>query len=186
MIHWFSVVEERTSLICSSFSRLVYRDIKQENIGFDTRGDVKVFDFGLCKGLSPSRKTKDVNGREVYGYNLTPRTGSVPYMAPEVAECKPYDCKADVFSFAILLWEMLSLRTAYRGYSRREFLERVVRGKERLSVSRIWPPLTRAMMKEAWDTDAQRRPDMKVGFNKNFFSFFTSLPISNIPCSIVF
>jgi len=138
--------------------KLVYRDIKQENIGFDVRGDVKVFDFGLCKGLTPSlRNTKDALG----GYNLTPRTGSVPYMAPEVAECKPYDCKADVFSFSILLWEMLSLKAAYKGYSRREFLERVVRGKERLSVNRNWPALTRLIVKEAWDNDPRARPDMK-------------------------
>lgn len=138
--------------------KLVYRDIKQENIGFDIRGDVKVFDFGLCKGLSPTLKNaKDASG----GYNLTPRTGSVPYMAPEVAECKPYDCKADVFSFSILLWEMLSLRTAYKGYSRREFLERVVRAKERLSLPRSCPPLTKLVIREGWDNEPQRRPDMK-------------------------
>lgn len=146
--------------------KLVYRDIKQENIGFDARGDVKVFDLGLCKGLSPSKRARDASGREIYGYNLTPRTGSVPYMAPEVAECKPYDCKADVFSFAILLWEMLSLRTAFQDYSRREYLERVVRRKERLMVYRFWPPLTRLMIKDAWDNDTQRRPDMKVSITE--------------------
>ena len=163
--------------------RLVYRDIKQENIGFDVRGDVKVFDFGLCKGLLPSRKTKDVNGRDLYGFNLTPRTGSVPYMAPEVAECKPYDCKADVFSFAILLWEMLALRTAFKGYSRKEFLDRVVRRRERLIVNRLWPSLTRTVIKEAWDNDTQKRPDMKVGsgyllwcFNLSTESHHFSLP----------
>jgi len=41
---------------------------------FDVRGDVKIFDFGLSKGLSPSLKAKDSAGREIYGYNLTPRT----------------------------------------------------------------------------------------------------------------
>jgi len=138
--------------------KLVYRDIKQENVGFDIRGDVKVFDFGLCKGLSPALKNaKDICG----GYNLTPRTGSVPYMAPEVAECKPYETKADVFSFSILLWELLSLKIAYQGYSRREFLDRVVRGRERLAVNRNWPPLTRLMIKEAWDNDPRKRPNMK-------------------------
>ena len=54
---------------------LVYRDIRKENIGFDVRGDVKVFDFGLSKCLSPALKARDDRGREVYGYNLTPRTG---------------------------------------------------------------------------------------------------------------
>ena len=55
----------------------------QDNIGFDIRGDVKIFDFGLAKGLSPSLKNNDG-----YGYNLTARTGSVPYMAPEVCTGK--------------------------------------------------------------------------------------------------
>jgi serine/threonine protein kinase len=52
---------------------------------------------------------------------LTPRTGSVPFMAPEVARCDPYDEKADVFGFAILLWEILSFKTAFPGYSRKIF-----------------------------------------------------------------
>jgi len=42
-----------------------------------------VFDFGLCKSLAPFLKNKDSHGNEAYGYMLTPRTGSVPYMAPE-------------------------------------------------------------------------------------------------------
>ncbi|CAB9498375.1 Inhibitor of nuclear factor kappa-B kinase subunit beta [Seminavis robusta] len=57
-------------------NRLVYRDIKPENIGFDVRGDVKVFDFGLCKDLEPRLKCKDGG----YGYKLTGRAGSLPYM----------------------------------------------------------------------------------------------------------
>lgn len=136
--------------------RIVYRDIKQENIGFDRSGEPKIFDFGLCKGLSP-----DLKDKEGLGYLLTPRTGSVPYMAPEVAECKPYDCPCDVFSFSVLVWEMLSLATAFEGYSRREFLQRVVRGRERPRINRNWPPLTRLMIKEAWDNDPVKRPSMK-------------------------
>lgn len=70
MQHLFITLTLRNS------KRLVYRDVKQENIGFDVRGDVKVFDFGLCKGLSPALRAKDKKtGAPVYGYNLTPRTG---------------------------------------------------------------------------------------------------------------
>src|SRR3569832_993798 len=97
------------TMILRNFNRLVYRDIRRENIGFDVRGDVKVFDIGLSKSLSPSLKAKDAKGSPVYGYNLTARTGSIPYMAPEVVECQPYDQKCDVFSFAILLWVFLVL-----------------------------------------------------------------------------
>ena len=53
-------------------NRLIYRDIKPENIGFDIRGDVKVFDFGLCKSLSTKLKARG----DAYGYRLTGRAGS--------------------------------------------------------------------------------------------------------------
>jgi len=134
----------------------VYRDIKQENIGFDERGDVKIFDFGLCKALSPSLQNDDGPG-----YMLTPRTGSIPYMAPEIVECKPYDCQCDVFSFSVLVWEIFSLKTAFEGYSRREYLERVVRRRERPPFKHHWPPLTRLLIKVAWDHDPMKRPSMK-------------------------
>ena len=45
-----------------------------KNIGFDVRGDVKVFDFGLCKDLDPRLKNKEGSG-----YRLTGRAGSLPY-----------------------------------------------------------------------------------------------------------
>lgn len=59
---------------------MLYRDLKPENVGFDIRGDVKLFDFGLMKGLE--RRDKVEKG---YGYKLSAKTGSIPYMAPEIA-----------------------------------------------------------------------------------------------------
>jgi Protein tyrosine and serine/threonine kinase len=78
-----------------------------------------------------------------------------------VAKMETYDTKCDVFSFAILLWEMLALRGAYHGYSSKEFMDKVVMESERLPVSKSWPPLTRLMIPEAWDVDPRKRPDMK-------------------------
>jgi serine/threonine protein kinase len=57
-------------------NKLVYRDIKPENIGFDVRGDVKLFDFGLMANLRPNLKCDDGM------YKLSGLTGSFPYMAP--------------------------------------------------------------------------------------------------------
>lgn len=135
----------------------MYRDIKPENIGFDIRGDVKVFDFGLCKSLSSKDKAPD-NG---YGYKLTGRAGSLPYMAPEVVRMETYDTKCDVFSFAILLWEILCLKQAFEGVTPSWFVENVVIDRERLPIPRYLPPLTRLMIPEAWDNDPRKRPDMK-------------------------
>lgn len=128
-----------------------------ENIGFDARFDVKVFDFGLCKSLSSNLKA----GNGGYGYKLTGRAGSLPYMAPEVVRMETYDTKCDVFSFAILLWEIMSLKQAFQGMNPTTFVERVVVGKARLKIPKDWPPLTRLLIPEAWDDDPRKRPDMK-------------------------
>ena len=149
--------DDQTHLLFSLITRrLVYRDIKPENIGFDVRGDVKVFDFGLCKSLSPN--LKNLQG---YGYKLTGRAGSFPYMAPEVVRAESYDTKCDVFSFAILLWEILSLKHAFSGMNATKFVNKVVLEEERLAVAKDWPPLTRLMIPEAWQNNPEKRPDMK-------------------------
>lgn len=117
---------------------------------------MKVFDFGLCKSLSSKLKARDG-----YGYRLTGRAGSLPYMAPEVAKMETYDTKCDVYSFAILMWEIMSLKQAFKGMSASSFMEKVVMQHGRLVVPKTFPPLTRLMIPEAWDSDPQKRPDMK-------------------------
>ena len=139
-------------------SRLIYRDIKPENIGFDIRGDVKVFDFGLCKNLDRDKKA------EGYGYKLTPTTGSIPFMAPEVAKGLPYDTKADVFSFSLLLWGILNVDWAFHEYSIQEYFVRVIKYNERPPLKRSWPTGLRTLLQEAWNQEPQTRPCMaKVG-----------------------
>ena len=81
---------------------IVHRDIKPSNIGFDSRGTVKLFDFGFCRSL-PVKSNHSPNQL----YKLTARMGTWRYMAPEVARGSKYNCGADVYSFALVLWEML-------------------------------------------------------------------------------
>ena len=118
-----------------------------------------MFDFGFCKSLSPANKAGD----DQYGYHLTARVGSFPYMAPEVFKKHCYDTKCDVFSFAVLLWEILSLELAWSEYSPEEFVDHVFNREERsLSISAEWPPLTRrVILPEAWHPVPWKRPDME-------------------------
>jgi serine/threonine protein kinase len=81
--------------LCKFFSTNVQRD------------DIKIFDFGLAKELTEGVRNTDGT------YNLTEMTGSPRYMAPEVANAKPYNATCDSYSFAILLWEMVSLQVPY-------------------------------------------------------------------------
>jgi len=68
-------------------SRLLYRDLKPENVGLDCRLQWRIFDFGLCKELKQVDKVKG----KPDCYRATGLTGSRRYMAPEIAKC--LDCK---------------------------------------------------------------------------------------------
>jgi serine/threonine protein kinase len=111
---------------------IVYRDLKTENVGFDIRNDIKLFDFGLAKKLSTT-KASDLNDGT---YHLTSMTGSPIYMAPEVGlgGGRTYNEKCDGYSFAILLWEMLTLKTPFELYTVKKLTSRVCRVKKNVPI----------------------------------------------------
>jgi len=57
---------------------------------------------------------------------MSGETGSLRYMAPEVADALPYNWGADVYSFGIILWELNASKKPYEGLNRELFYERVV------------------------------------------------------------
>lgn len=87
--------------------RIIHRDIKSANMGFDVRGDLKLFDFGLSRILPDSSDSCDEE-LLVDEYCMS-RVGTKFYMAPEVKSKEPYGLPADVFSVGVLFWELFSL-----------------------------------------------------------------------------
>lgn len=86
---------------------IIFRDLKPDNVGFDVRGDVKIFDFGLSRIMPSNCDTYD----EVFEMS---GAGSPRYMAPEVMGEQPkYNLKADVYTYSILMWEVLALKRPY-------------------------------------------------------------------------
>ena len=79
----------------------------------------------------------------------------------QVIQMETYDTKCDVYSFAVLLWEILCLKQAFKGLTPTEFVERVVVKRERMAVPKTLPSLVRLLLPEAWDDQPMRRPDMK-------------------------
>lgn len=134
---------------------IVYRDLKPDNVGFDAAGEVKIFDFGLAKRLVSEDKTD----HELY--TLTGNTGSLRYMAPEVALCEPYDHRVDAYSFGILFWQICSLTTPFLGFSTKMHSDRVVHAGFRPKPDSTWPLAWVQLMKECWARDVFQRPDFE-------------------------
>jgi serine/threonine protein kinase len=114
---------------------------------------MKLFDFGLSRVLQKKDKLKDGT------YKLTGRTGSLCYMAPEVARGKPYNLTADVFSFATLTWQVLELRTPFEGFTPRDYMTQVCERGFRPSIPSKWQVPLRELIKDSWKADLAERPD---------------------------
>ena len=83
---------------------IVHRDVKSENIMINSKNQVKVMDFGLAKLRGSVKLTKSSS-----------TTGTLAYMAPEQIQGQPVDARADIFSFGVVLYEMLTGHTPFRG-----------------------------------------------------------------------
>lgn len=93
-------------------------------------------------------------------YELSGNTGSLRYMAPEVARSEPYNLTADVYSFGLLLWQVCSMDLPYDGMNRQDHSELVVYGNERPPLDSSWSTPLRILMKRAWEPDPSVRPSM--------------------------
>jgi serine/threonine protein kinase len=100
---------------------IIHRDLKPANIKITPEGVVKILDFGLAKAMEPppSSDSKPENsptmtiGSTVAGTIL----GTAAYMAPEQAKGKAADKRSDIWSFGVILYEMLTGKRLFQGDS---------------------------------------------------------------------
>lgn len=92
-------------------SGIVHRDIKPENIMIRPDGLVKVLDFGLARVIARLQDADADQVRTVPGIII----GTIAYMSPEQARGLEVDARSDVFSLAIVLYEMITGRQPFRG-----------------------------------------------------------------------
>mmetsp|Transcript_13707 Transcript_13707/g.24830 ORF Transcript_13707/g.24830 Transcript_13707/m.24830 type:complete len:195 (+) Transcript_13707:506-1090(+) len=135
--------------------RVMYRDLKPDNIGFDVRGDVKIFDFGLAREFP--KENQMTNGT----FQMSGKTGSLRYMAPEVAKEQPYNETVDVYSLAVMAWQIFEMDTPFKGYSISMHNNLVIEKGGRPRVNPKWGGPLCDLLKEAWSDDISQRPSTK-------------------------
>jgi serine/threonine protein kinase len=134
---------------------IIHRDLKPDNVGFTMDGKLKLFDFGLCTCVKRRQSSNE-------SYEMTGNTGSLRYMAPEVALKAPYSEKADVYSFGIMIWQMARDRVPFKGMTREAFMTNVVRGGERPKLDRSWPAGFSQLLTDCWNENPEIRPSFST------------------------
>lgn len=136
--------------------RIIFRDLKPQNIGFKNDDTVQLFDFGLCRELPQS------NGFDVEEVFKMSEAGTKRYMAVEVHLNSYYNLKADCYSLGAVFYEMLSLEKPYSRISDIEFQTLVLGQGLRPGVSHLHLPRTlEHILQKAWTQNHAERPSMK-------------------------
>jgi serine/threonine protein kinase len=125
--------------------KVVHRDLKSLNILLDEQKRARICDFGLSRFLTYEP--------------MSGLVGTAQWMAPEVFLSKPaYDTRVDVYSFGIVLWELLTSRIPFDGYDVAQLPTLVVNEGLRPEIPADTPLELAALMTSCWQDDPSRRP----------------------------
>ncbi|EAY13310.1 TKL family protein kinase [Trichomonas vaginalis G3] len=144
---------------------IMHRDLKSLNILLDSDDFPKICDFGM---------SRNIEGADV----LTGGIGTYRWMAPEVLDSRPYTFKADVYSYAIVLWELLTQDVPFHGLSEIQVSMNVIQKDARPLFPQNCPQKIVKLIKRCWDRDPDQRPDFET-IAKMFKCGLISFPGTN-------
>ncbi|XP_047315989.1 serine/threonine-protein kinase STY8-like [Impatiens glandulifera] len=130
-------------------NHIIHRDLKSANLVMDENEVVKVADFGVARVQSESGV-------------MTAETGTYRWMAPEVILHKPYGPKADVFSFGLVLWELLTGELPHALLTPLQAAVGVVQEGLRPPIPISTHPKLAQLLDRCW----QQNPDLRPDFNE--------------------
>ncbi|KAI3469204.1 hypothetical protein Pfo_025867 [Paulownia fortunei] len=128
---------------------IVHRDLKSSNLLVDKNWTVKVGDFGLSRLK-----------HETY---LTTKTGkgTPQWMAPEVLRNEPSDEKVDVYSYGVILWELVTQKIPWESLNSMQVIGAVGFMNQRLEMPKDIDPQWASIIESCWHSEPQCRPSFQ-------------------------
>ena len=122
---------------------VIHRDLKPSNILMTADSRAKIADFGMSVANT--------------GQELTAETGTYRYMAPEVIRHESYSSNADVYSFGIVLWQLVTREIPFASKTPIQAAFAVAEG-ERPPMPSTAPPRIKEIIRACWNQDSHKRP----------------------------
>ncbi|XP_068426113.1 receptor-interacting serine/threonine-protein kinase 1 [Clinocottus analis] len=173
------ILEILEGMVYLTERRVIHKDIKPKNILVDKDFHIKIADLGLATCMTWSKLTREESHRRSrMGRSAEVRgAGTLSYMAPEHLESvhTPSTEKSDVYSFAIVVWVILTGQEPYANARSEEQISQCVRNGDRPAENLIpadTPVEMIQLMKRCWDHSSLQRPTFKEGYNF-FLPFYT-------------
>ncbi|XP_057516750.1 serine/threonine-protein kinase STY13-like [Amaranthus tricolor] len=124
---------------------LIHRDLKSDNLLIFGDKSIKIADFGVAR-------------IEVQTEGMTPETGTYRWMAPEMIQHRPYTQKVDVYSFGIVLWELITGSLPFQNMTAVQAAFAVVNKGVRPIIPHDCLPVLTEIMTRCWDPNPDVRP----------------------------